>query len=93
MMESTKREALEDSDGASILSKEVEDVAAQNGINMLNIVSCQLTDNGYHTLDCLQELEAGESILMSVFNPNVQSLHGLFLTIERHLSNFKTSVL
>ena len=50
-------------------------------------------DNGFHTLDCLQELQAGESLLMSVFNPNVKSLHGLFLTVERHLSNLKTSVL
>ena len=41
MMESRIKEATEDSNGdRGVLSKEVKDVAKENGIIMLNIVSC-----------------------------------------------------
>ena len=45
------------------------------------LVRCEL--DGYHTLECVKELENGNETMLAVYNPNLEPLQGLFLKVQR----------
>ena len=60
-----------------------------HGIELSGMLYCEI--DGYHTLDCDEMLS--HEYLISVYNPNIEPLKGVFLSISRAMSHLRVSVL
>ena len=85
MIDQTEEWSL-DSERSGILAKELVSIAKSHGIEIKDkLVGCPV--EGQHTLDCLDSLEKGEHLLLSLYNPNLQPIKGLFLLAKRMVLN------
>lgn len=81
MMTNRENEALQLSKGG-ILAKGIEAMAKAHGLAFSgDVVKCEL--DGYQTLDCKQPLLSGQQSILTFYNPNVQSISGVFLKVQR----------
>ena len=60
-----------------------------HGIDLGSMIYCEI-DN-YKTFNC--DESQGDKYLISAFNPNIQSLKGVFLSVSRAMANVRISVL
>ena len=89
MMLHREREAF--NDVPHLVREEMKTIAKVKGIDMYSVHRCKIDD--FNTIICPQHLtKVDDSLLISVFNPNIKAVSGLNLSVPRKYSAVKVGV-
>lgn len=73
------------------MAREIDHLARLHGLDMAELESCPLRDFG--TLDCLNDLKPGQQRFLTVYNPNLETAHGLIVQVDRKFAKLKVGLL